>query len=130
MEWLQNYNPLNNATLSTLVAALPVVMLLALIAILEVRIHLAALIGLAVALMIAIGVYGMPGQTAAATAVYGAAYGLFPIGWIILNLIFLYQLTVNKGLFAVLRSSLAGVAPDPRVQIGRAACRERVGVTA
>jgi lactate permease len=117
MEWLQNYNPLNNATLSTIVAALPVVLLLALIAILEVRIHLAALIGLAVALVIAIVVYGMPGQTAAAAAVYGAAYGLFPIGWIILNLIFLYQLTVEKGLFAVLRSSLAGLAPDPRVQV-------------
>ncbi len=117
MEWLQNYNPLNNATLSTLVAAVPVVVLLGLIAILEIRIHVAALIGLAVALLIAIAVYGMPGQVAAATAVYGAAYGLFPIGWIILNLIFLYQLTVKKGLFAVLRSSLAGLAPDPRVQV-------------
>jgi lactate permease len=117
MEWLQNYNPLNNATLSTLVAAVPVVVLLALIAILEVRIHVAALIGLAAALLIAIAVYGMPGQAATATAVYGAAYGLFPIGWIILNLIFLYQLTVQKGLFAVLRSSLAGLAPDPRVQV-------------
>ena len=117
MEWLQNYNPLNNATLSTLVAALPVVILLALIAILEVRIHLAALIGLGIALVIAMAVYGMPGGTAAATAVYGAAYGLFPIGWIILNLIFLYQLTVKKGLFAVLRSSLAGLAPDPRIQV-------------
>jgi len=117
MEWLQNYNPLNNATLSTLVAAIPIVVLLTLIAFLEVRIHIAALIGLAVALLIAIAVYGMPGQAAAATAVYGAAYGLFPIGWIILNLIFLYQLTVQKGLFAVLRSSLAGVAPDPRVQV-------------
>jgi lactate permease len=117
MEWLQNYNPLNNATLSTLVAAVPVVVLLALIAILEIRIHIAALIGLGVALLIAIVVYGMPGQAATATAVYGAAYGLFPIGWIILNLIFLYQLTVQKGLFAVLRSSLAGLAPDPRVQV-------------
>src|SRR6185369_12509490 len=56
-------------------------------------------------------------QAAAATTVYGAAYGLFPIGWIILNLIFLYQLTVKRGLFAVLRSSLAGLAPDPRIQI-------------
>jgi lactate permease len=117
MEWLQNYNPLGNAWLSTLVAAIPIVVLLGLIAILEVRIHLAALIGLATALVIAIGVYGMPGKTAAATTLYGAAYGCFPIGWIILNLIFLYQLTVEKGHFAVLRSSLAGLAPDPRVQV-------------
>ena len=117
MEWLQNYNPLGNAWLSTIVAALPIVVLLGLIAILEIRIHLAALIGLAVALVIATAVYGMPGQTAAATTIFGAAYGLFPIGWIILNLIFLYQLTVKKGLFAILRSNLAGLAPDPRVQV-------------
>lgn len=117
MEWLQNYNPLGNALLSTLVAAIPVVVLLGLIAILEVRIHIAALIGLLTALAIAVGVYGMPAQAAGATTLYGAAYGLFPIGWIILNLIFLYQLTVDKGLFAVLRSSLAGLAPDPRVQV-------------
>ena len=117
MEWLQNYDPLGNAWLSTIVAAVPVVVLLGLIAILEVRIHIAALIGLAAALAIAIGVYGMPTKAAAATTLYGAAYGCFPIGWIILNLIFLYQLTVQKGHFAVLRSSLAGLAPDPRVQV-------------
>jgi lactate permease len=117
MEWLQNYNPLGNAWLSTLVAALPIVALLGLIAVLEVRIHLAAIIGLVVALVIALFVYGMPVASAAATTVYGAAYGLFPIGWIILNLIFLYQLTVKRGLFAVLRSNLAGLAPDPRIQL-------------
>lgn len=117
MEWLQNYNPLGAAWLSTIVAALPVVVLLALIAVFEVRIHLAATIGLVCALAIALFVYQMPAATAAATTVYGAAYGLFPIGWIILNLIFLYHLTVKKGLFAVLRSSLAGLAPDPRLQV-------------
>ncbi len=117
MEWLQNYNPLGNAWLSTLVAALPVASLLLLIAVFEMRIHLAALTGLAVALLISIFVYHMPAEAAAATTVYGAAYGLFPIGWIILNLIFLYQLTVKRGLFAVLRSNLAGLAPDPRIQV-------------
>src|SRR4029079_15167751 len=75
------------------------------------------LVGLGCALLIATGVYKMPITAAAATTVYGAAYGLFPIGWIILNLIFLYHLTVKKGLFAVLRSSLAGLAPDPRIQV-------------
>jgi len=117
MEWLQNYNPLGNAWLSTVVAALPVATLLILIAVFELRIHLAALIGLGAALVISILVYRMPAQAAAATTFYGAAYGLFPIGWIILNLIFLYQLTVKRGLFAVLRSNLAGLAPDPRIQI-------------
>ena len=117
MPWLQNYDPLGHALLSTLVAALPVVVLLGAIAWLHMRIHFAALLGLAVALAVALVVYRMPVSAAAATTIYGAAYGLFPIGWIILNLIFLYQLTVDKGLFAVLRGNLASIAPDPRVQV-------------
>jgi lactate permease len=117
MIWEQNYDPLHNVLLSTLVAALPVAVLLGTIAFLKIQIHFAALIGLAISLVVAVGVFHMPGQAAAATAVYGAGYGLFPIGWIILNLIFLYQLTVNKGLFAVLRGNLATLAPDPRIQV-------------
>src|SRR2546425_10103836 len=115
--WLQNYDPLANAFLSTIVAALPVVVLLSAIAIFRIRIHFSALLGLAVALLVARLAYRMPLEAAAATTVYGAAYGLFPIGWIILNLIFLYQLTVKKGLFSVLRNSLGSFAPDPRVQV-------------
>jgi len=115
--WFQNYDPLGNAFLSTVVAALPVVVLLAAIAFFHIRIHLAALLGLAVALLVALSIYRMPALAAAATTLYGAAYGLFPIGWIILNLIFLYQLTVEKGLFSVLRGNLATIAPDPRIQV-------------
>src|SRR6266542_314893 len=115
--WLQNYDPLENAFLSTTIAALPVVVLLSAIAIFRIRLHFSALLGLAVALAVALFAYRMPVKAALATTAYGAAYGLFPIGWIILNLIFLYQLTVNKGLFTVLRSSLATLAPDPRVQV-------------
>jgi lactate permease len=115
--WTQTYDPLGNVTLSTMIAALPVVVLLGSIALLKIRIHYAALFGLAVAVAIAVGIYKMPVSAASATTAYGAAYGLFPIGWIILNLIFLYQLTVNKGLFEVLRTHLATLAPDPRVQV-------------
>ncbi len=98
-------------------AAAPVVALLSAIAIWRVKIHLAAVGALVLALVIAVAVFGMPGKAAGAAAIFGATYGLFPIGWIILNLIFLYELTVRKGLFALLRGSLATLAPDPRVQV-------------
>ena len=115
--WPQHYDPLNNPVLSTVVAALPVVVLLGSIALLRIRIHYSALLGLGAALAIALGVYQMPAKAACAATLYGAAFGLFPIGWIILNVIFLYQLTVKRGLFEVLRDSLAKLAPDPRVQV-------------
>src|SRR5437773_4986671 len=115
--WLQNYASLGSAFLSTTVAALPIVVLLSAIAIFRSRMHYSALLGLIVALAVALFAYKMPLKAPAATTGYGAAYGLFPIGWIILNLIFLYQLTVAKGLFAILRSSLATLAPDPRIQV-------------
>ena len=115
--WPQYYDPLHNSILSTLVAALPVVVLLGSIAVLRIRIHFAALLGLAVALFVALAVYGMPPAAAGGAVVFGAAYGLFPIGWIVLNLIFLYRLTERLGLFAVLRDSLAAVTPDPRLQL-------------
>src|ERR1039458_7967973 len=115
--WPQNYDPCNNPVLSTVVAALPVVVLLGSIALLRIRIHFSALIGLGTALAIALVAYQMPAKAACAATLYGAAFGLFPIGWIILNVIFLYQLTVKRGLFEVLRDSLAKVAPDPRVQL-------------
>jgi len=87
--WLQNYDPLNNATLSTILAALPVLVLLCSIALLKVKIHFAALAGLGVAILIALLVYRMPVTATAAATLFGGAYGLFPIGWVILNLIFL-----------------------------------------
>ena len=116
MEWVQIYDPLGNAWLSTLAAALPILLLLGTLAILEWKAHWAALAGLASALLISVVVYGMPARTAAATAVYGAAYGLFPIGWIILNAVFLYSLTVATGQFEVVKASVARLSADRRVQ--------------
>ena len=115
--WLQRYDPLHNQALSTILAALPIAVLLASIALLRIRIHFSALLGLGVAMAITLGIYQMPLSAAAASVVFGAAYGLFPIGWIILNLIFLYQLTVKAGLFGILRESLSRLAPDRRVQV-------------
>jgi lactate permease len=117
MIWQQQYDPMGSVWLSTLLAALPVVCLLGLIALGKVRIHVAALLGVAVALSVAVFSFHMPVPAALGAAVYGAAYGLFPIGWIVLNVLFLYELTVKAGLFEVLRRSLSGIAPDPRVQL-------------
>src|SRR5271154_1404247 len=89
--WPQGYDPLGHWWLSALIAALPVVVLLGTLALLHIKAHYAALLGLATALMTAVFVFHMPGRLAATTAVYGAGYGLFPIGWIILNVIFMYQ---------------------------------------
>ena len=115
--WAQHYDPCGNIFLSALIAAIPALLLLTLIAVFNVRIHLSALIALSACLVVAVGVYHMPVTAAAASTIYGAGYGLFPIGWLILNIIFFYQLTVKKGLFDVLRDSLAHIAPDPRIQI-------------
>ena len=117
LPWHQQYNPLHNVLLSTLIAALPVVVLLGSIAILRIRIHFSALLGLGVALAVALWAYHMPAGLAAASAVYGVMFGLFPIGWILLHVIFFYQLTVKRGLFDTLRGSLETLAPDPRIQV-------------
>jgi lactate permease len=114
--WSQVYAPLGGIGVSALIAAIPVVVLLGLLAFFHVRAHLAALAGLIVALGVAIFVYGMPAQLAGAATVYGAMYGLFPIGWIILNAIFIYQLSVDSGGFAVLQTQIAGVSGDRRIQ--------------
>lgn len=116
MNWTQIYNPLGSLWLSALVASLPVVVLLGLLAFFHVKAHLAAVIGLASALLIAMLVYGMPTKLAMAAAGYGAAYGLFPIGWIVLAAIFVYDITVETGKFDIVKHTIAGLADDRRIQ--------------
>src|SRR6185312_362351 len=101
---------------STAVAALPIVLLLVALGVLEWRAHIAALTGLIAALAVSIVVYGMPIPTAAATTVYGAAYGFLPIGWIILNAVFLYNLTVHTGQFEIVKVSVGRLSSDRRLQ--------------
>ena len=116
MTWSQNYAPVVNVGVSALIAVMPVATLLGLLAFWHVRAHFAALAGLAVALLIATVVYHMPPRLALSASVFGAAYGLFPIGWIVLNAIFVYTLAVETGGFAVLQTQVAGLSKDRRIQ--------------
>lgn len=116
MPWTQNHDPLHSLGASALVAALPIVLLLALLAFWHVRAHLAALAGLGAALAVAVGVFGMPVSLAGASALYGAAFGLFPIGWIVLNAVFIYQLAVETGTFEQLKKQIASLSGDRRIQ--------------
>lgn len=117
MPWNQVYDPLGSPVLSTALAALPVFVLLGSLASLRIKAHLAALFGLGSALAVSILVFGMPAGKALGASLFGAAYGLFPIGWIILNVIFLYNLAEEKGHFGVLRDSLTGITGDRRLQL-------------
>lgn len=117
MPWSQVYDPFGSMVLSTLLAALPIVVLLGGIGVFHMKAHRAALLGLIVALLVAVLGFGMPTGMAGATALYGAAYGLMPIGWIILSVIFLYRLTEKTGQFSILRDSIASLTPDRRLQL-------------
>jgi lactate permease len=115
--WNQVYNPLGSATLSTIAAALPVVTLLVLIASNKVKAHIAAIIALIVANCVAIFIFTMPAGMSLRATVLGAVTGFFPIGWIVLNVIFLYRLTVEKGAFETLQKTIGGVTTDRRLQL-------------
>jgi lactate permease len=115
--WNQVYNPFDNAVLSTIAAALPVVTLLVLIASNKVKAHIAAVIALIVANLVAVLLFTMPAGMSLRATLLGAVTGFFPIGWIVLNVIFLYRLTVEKGAFAILQTTIGGVTNDRRLQL-------------
>src|SRR6202165_3045187 len=115
--WNQVYNPFNNAVLSTVAAALPVVTLLVLIASNKVKAHIAAVVALIVANCVAIFIFTLPADMSLRATALGAVTGFFPIGWIVLNVIFLYRLTVEKGVFTTLQQTIGGVTADRRLQL-------------
>lgn len=115
MNWVQTYDPLHQAWLSTLLAAVPIVTLLGLL-VSGVKAHWAAAAGLAAALAVALGGYHMPAAAALAAAGYGACFGIMPIGWIVLAAVFLYHLTLRTGQFEIIRRSIARLSSDRRMQ--------------
>jgi lactate permease len=115
--WNQVYNPLNNAALSTIAAAIPVVTLLVMIASGRVKVHFAAIIALVLTNLVAILLFTMPANMSIRASLLGIVAGFFPIGWIVLNVIFMYQLTVTAGRFEALKRAVGGVTPDRRLQL-------------
>lgn len=118
MSWTQNYTPIHGSLLlSALVALVPVVVLLGLLAFAHARAHRAALVGVGAVLFIAVVAYQMPVSLATAACAYGALYGLLPIGWIVLNAIFLYDITVETGQFEIVKQSISSLSADRRIQV-------------
>jgi lactate permease len=115
--WLQGYDPSGHWLISTLMAAIPVIVLLGALASTKVSAHWCAVLGLAAAMVTAIYAFHMPARMASATMVYGAGYGLLPIGWIIINVIFLYHLTMITGRFQIMQHSLMNITQDRRLQL-------------
>ena len=117
MTWQQIYNPTGSMFLSTLLAAIPVVVMLGALGFFHIKAHIAAGMGLVAALLVAVFAYGMPIDMAGRAAMLGGFTGLLPIGWIVLNIIFLHQLTEQNGSFKVLQDSLSGITEDRRIQL-------------
>ena len=115
--WSQNYNPTGSAVVSTFLAAVPVIILLGGLGFFHVRAHIAALVGMVAAFIIAMFVFGMPGGIAVKAALFGGSWALTVPCWIILNTMFLYRLTVKAGLFQVLQDSIGGITNDRRLQL-------------
>jgi lactate permease len=116
-QWQQIYNPTGHLWASTLLAALPLIVLLAALVVFRLKAHLSALLAAAVCIVVAIAMFHMPVKLALLSTGFGAAYGAFPIFWIIFPVIFLYQLTVKAGRFGLLQGCITGITQDSRLQL-------------
>ena len=116
MNWVQVYNPLNNMLLSALVAAIPLLVVLYMLGIRRAKGYQAALLGTGSAMVVAIVVWGMPVSMAISATLNGMMYGIFPIVWIVVTAIWVYNMTVESGEFEIMKNSLASVTDDRRLQ--------------
>ena len=117
MTWTQVYDPFGHWWLSTLVAAIPILVLLTLLAGFRVRPHLCAMAGAAAAIIIAIVAFGMPPRLAMISFLYGGAFGFLKIVWIVIAAVFLYDISVDTGQFEIMKQSIAAITPDRRLQV-------------
>ncbi|ABC34286.1 lactate permease LctP family transporter [Burkholderia thailandensis] len=115
--WNQVYLPLGGVGWSALAAGAPIILFFVSLAVLRLKGHVAGALTLALSLVIAIAVYGMPAERALASAAYGFAYGLWPIAWIIVTAVFLYKIVVKSGQFDIIRSSIVSLTDDQRLQM-------------
>src|ERR1700678_1901039 len=117
MQWTQVYDPLGHWWLSTLVAALPIIVLFSLLAGLRVRPHWCAIAAAGSAVLVAIIFFKMPPLLAGLSFAYGVAFGILKIAWIVLAAVYLYDISVETGQFEIMKESIAGITPDRRLQV-------------
>ena len=116
MSWTMNVNPLGNLALSALVAFVPILFLFTALTVLKMKGYWAAIIATSLAVGVACIAYGMPVQYAGLSVVYGALFGLFPVSWIVITALFIYNMSVKTGQFEVVKNSLATISDDRRMQ--------------
>jgi len=117
MNWTQVYDPLGHWWLSTLIAALPIVVLLGMLAGFKIRPHLCAIAGATTSILCAIFVFGMPGRLAVVSFLYGGSFGLLKIVWIVIAAVYLYDISVDTGQFEIMKQSIATITADRRLQL-------------